>query len=243
MVNVIDQNGNLLENAPEALSHEWGNVVPFALTNEQKDVFHKEGHDWQVYLHQGTPPMLDTTVQTGLDDFYKWGFLMVAKWHGFHNNDDGVTFDLSPVSTGNLNITDASQLPTTFEEFQNFYNWEDGGVYNEPGYDLNPVTGQPYEPQSVNRSDYSRVLSQFWADGPNSETPPGHWFSIINYVMDQPGFEKKWGGVGPTLPSLEWDVKAYFSLCIAIHDAAVTCWGHKGYYDYIRSIAAIRWMC
>ena len=28
----------------------------------------------------------------------------------------------------------------------------------------------------------------------------------------------------------------------AVHDAAVTAWGIKGWYDYVRPISAIRWM-
>ncbi|MBL7942778.1 MAG: T9SS type A sorting domain-containing protein [Flavobacteriales bacterium] len=239
----IDQNGNPVETAPPALSHEWGNVVPFAFTPDQHEFVSHDGHDYSLYLNQGPPPLLDPNVQTGIDDsFYKWGFLMVAHWHAFHNADDGVMIDLSPASTGGLGITDASQLPETFEEFKEFYNWEEGGD-NSTGYDVNPVTGQPYTPQIVPRSDYSRVLAQFWADGPNSETPPGHWFTLTNYVANHPDFEKRWEGVGPILDDLEWDVKAYFCMGGAIHDAAVACWGHKGAYDYIRPISAIRWMC
>ncbi|MDZ4824811.1 MAG: T9SS type A sorting domain-containing protein [Flavobacteriales bacterium] len=237
-----DQAGNPIQTAPPALSHEWGNVIPFALTDDQKTTFERDGHDWQVYLHQGPPPFLDPETQTGVDDFFKWGFLSVAKWHGFHNENNDVMIDLSPASTGGLGISDASQLPTTFEEFQDFYDFDNGGDPGS-GYALNPVTGLPYEPQIVPRGDYCRVLSQFWADGPSSETPPGHWFTLINYVANHDLFEKRWEGVGPILPDLEWDVKAYFALGGAIHDAAVTCWGHKGYYDYIRPISAIRWMC
>ena len=34
-------------------------------------------------------------------------------------------------------------------------------------------TGQPYEPDVVNEGDFVRVMVEFWADGPKSETPPG----------------------------------------------------------------------
>ena len=43
------------------------------------------------------------------------------------------------------------------------------------GHVLNPVTGAAYAPQVVKRSDYWRIVAEFWADGPSSETPPGHW--------------------------------------------------------------------
>jgi hypothetical protein len=238
----IDQNGNPVETAPPALSHEWGNVVPFALTPDQHSFVEHGGHNYSLYLDQGYPPLVDPSVQTGIEDsFYKWGFLMVAHWHAFHNANDGVMMDLSPASVGGLNITNESQLPETFEEFKAFYDWEDGGTIS-PGYPVNPVTGQPYTPQIVKRSDYTRVLSQYWADGPSSETPPGHWFTLTNYVANHPLFEKRWKGEGEIMDDLEWDVKAYFCMGGAIHDAAVSCWGHKGAYDYIRPISAIRWM-
>ena len=48
---------------------------------------------------------------------------------------------------------------------------------------------------------------------------------------------------GPVLDDLEWDVKAYFVLGGAVHDAAVAAWGIKGWYDYVRPVSAIRWMC
>ncbi|MEL6614491.1 MAG: T9SS type A sorting domain-containing protein, partial [Bacteroidota bacterium] len=44
------------------------------------------------------------------------------------------------------------------------------------------------------------------------------------------------------LDALEWDVRLYFALGGAVHDAAVTAWGLKGWYDYVRPISAIRAM-
>ncbi len=92
------------------------------------------------------------------------------------------------------------------------------------------------------RADYARVLAEFWADGPDSETPPGHWFSILNYVSEHPSFVKQYKGNGPVLGDLEWDVKAYFSLGGPVHDAAIAAWSAKGWYDYIRPVSAIRAM-
>jgi hypothetical protein len=94
----------------------------------------------------------------------------------------------------------------------------------------------------VPRADYARVLAEFWADGPDSETPPGHWFTLLNYVTDHPLHENKWMGEGPVLDPLEWDVKTYFTLGGAMHDAAITCWGIKGWYDYIRPTSAFRYL-
>ena len=139
---------------------------------------------------------------------------------------------------GNL---DPADWPETFSEYQDFYDFTEGGALSQ-GHDVNPVTGLPYAPQMVKRSDYARVLAEFWADGPDSETPPGHWFVIANYVSDDPLLEKRFGGEGPILSDLEWDVKMYLTLGGAMHDSAVTTWGIKGYYDYVRPISALRYM-
>ena len=116
------------------------------------------------------------------------------------------------------------------------------GANDGHGYAVNPVTGKPYEPNIVKRGDWARVIAEFWADGPDSETPPGHWNTLANYVTDHPLLERRLGGDGPVLDPLEWDVKLYLALNGAVHDAAVCAWGLKGHYDYVRPITAIRYM-
>jgi hypothetical protein len=115
------------------------------------------------------------------------------------------------------------------------------GTNDGTGYAMNPVTGQPYVPQMVKRGDFGRVLAEFWADGPTSETPPGHWNTIANYVSDHIA-EKRIGGTGPIVNDLEWDVKTYLAVNGATHDAAIGCWGTKRHYDSVRPISMIRYM-
>ena len=83
------------------------------------------------------------------------------------------------------------------------------------------------------RGDFRRVIAEFWADGPNSETPPGHWNVIANQVADSPLTKNRIGGSGPVVDDLEWDVKVYFAVNAAVHDAAVGCWGTKRVYDSV----------
>jgi hypothetical protein len=116
------------------------------------------------------------------------------------------------------------------------------GTNDGDGYDVNPVTGEPYEPEVVQRADFGRVMAEFWADGPKSETPPGHWNVIANLVGDELGGDLRIGGTGPVVDRLEWDVKTYLALNGAVHDAAIAAWGLKGYYDSIRPISMIRYM-
>lgn len=122
-----------------------------------------------------------------------------------------------------------------------------GGRLNNPlgtdkgtGYPRNPATGKPYAANLVNQADYFRVLAEYWADGPDSETPPGHWNVIFNQVNDHPAARRLLGGQGPELSRLEWDVRGYFALNGSLHDAACAAWGLKRQYDGVRPISMIR---
>ncbi len=233
----IDQGGNPVpQGYPEAISPEWGQVSPFALSPKDLTIYNRKppapdaDFDYWVYHDPGPPPLIG-----GAGDLVdKWGHEMVSVWQSHLDPTDGVLWDISPASLGN------SPTPGP-GDFQDYYDYYDGGD-SGTGFALNPVTNQPYQPQFVPRGDFARVLAEFWADGPTSETPPGHWFTILNYVSDHPLVVKRLGGAPPTLPDLEWDVKAYLALGGAVHDTAVTVWGIKGWYDTIRPISAIRYM-
>ncbi|MEM8527664.1 MAG: DUF6851 domain-containing protein [Bacteroidota bacterium] len=234
----IDQSGNPFPGgAPEFLSPEWGNVTPFALQEEDLTTYTRNGFDYKVYHDPGAPCYIDTRNGGGLSNEYKWGFTLVSKWGAHLDPKDSVIWDISPASIGNIPVED---LPTNIEDYRAFYQVEGGDISR--GHILNPHTGKPYEPQYVPRGDYARVLAEFWADGPDSETPPGHWYSILNYVSDHPDFEKRYRGEGRVLSNLEWDVKSYLMLGGAMHDCAISAWGVKGWYDYPRPVSTIRWM-
>ena len=106
-------------------------------------------------------------------------------------------------------------------------NAEAGGV-SPPGGLGHPLIdhGQPYAPNLVPRGDYTRVLAEFWADGPDLKR------TGRPAVTDHPCV----GGLnGPEMSPLEWDAKA--ALGGAVHDAGIPC--AKGYF---RHVTAIRFM-
>jgi hypothetical protein len=169
-----------------------------------------------VYIDPGPPPQLG-----GADDAeYKAGAVQVIEFSRALDPTHPETLDISPAAWGNNPL----------------------GTNGGTGYATNPATGQPYTSQLVKRADFSRVLAEFWADGPDSETPPGHWNTLANYVSDQPGTVKRIGAAGPVVNDLEWDVKTYLALNGAVHDAAIACWGAKRKYDWSRPISHIRYM-
>jgi hypothetical protein len=168
-------------------------------------------------LDPGTPPLLGDKKT---DAEFKAAAVDIIRRSGSLDATNGRTVDISPGAMGDNPL----------------------GTYKGSGHSINPATGAPYAPQVVPVADFARALSEYWADGPHSETPPGHWNVIANQVADTPGFETRIGGAGPIVDRLEWDVKTYFALNGAMHDAAIAAWGAKGYYDYVRPISMIRYM-
>jgi hypothetical protein len=168
-------------------------------------------------LDPGPVPLLGDRAS---DADFKTTAVAVIRYSGGLDPDDGVTVDIGPGSLGGNTL----------------------GTNDGDGYDVNPVSGQAYAPNVVRNGDFERVLAEYWADGPKSETPPGHWNTIANEVSDSLGFELRIGGRGPEVDRLEWDVKLYFALNGAVHDAAVAAWGAKRYYDSTRPISMIRYM-
>jgi len=235
----VDQSGNAFPQAtPAFLGPEWGEVKPFCLLPEDLQILNN-GFNSYVYNNPGPPVyMQNSNNEDGIDDPYKWHFALVASWSAQLDPNDNTMIDISPGALGNVDISD---YPETFAEYKAFYDFTNGGDIGT-GHLINPSTNAPYSPQMVKRSDYARVLAEFWADGPDSETPPGHWFTVLNYVSDHPDTVKKFGGQGTVLSDLEWDIKCYLALGSAMHDSAINIWGIKGYYDFARPITAIRYM-
>ena len=234
----IDQAGNPVDEAPEFLSPEWGSVSSFALTEADLSEYSRVGEEYvyRVYHDPGAPPTIDGVL--GAE--YQWSHSLVSVWSGHldpHIGRGADWIDISPNGIGNITL---DQYPLTFPEHRNFFS--DDGLDPGTGYRINPVTGAPYEPQEVPLGDYTRVLAEFWADGPDSETPPGHWFVILNTVNEHPDSTRKLQGVGNDRTELEWDVISYFVLGGTMHDAAITAWSVKGWYDYVRPISSIRAM-
>jgi hypothetical protein len=168
------------------------------------------------WIDPGPPPFLGTTTAWFLSNLVE-----VIRYSSELTTADGVTTNISPATIGNNTL----------------------GANDGHGYTTNPVTGLPYAPNIALRGDFTRALTEFWADGPSSETPPGHWNSIGNHVSDDMAANLspfRIGGTGPVVDRLEWDVKLYFTLNTALHDAACAAWSVKRHYNAWRPISAIR---
>jgi len=168
-------------------------------------------------IDPGPPPRLGDPAT---DEAYKVQAVEVIRQSSLLDPADGVMIDISPGAMGGNTL----------------------GANDGHGHAINPVTGQPYQPDMVLEADFGRVMAEFWADGPSSETPPGHWNVLANLVSDELSPDLRIGGSGPVVDRLEWDTKLYLALNGAVHDAAIAAWGLKGYYDSVRPISMIRYM-
>jgi hypothetical protein len=166
-----------------------------------------------LYQDPGPPPQWDQPEMQGwLRDLLERSAAL--------DHSDGRTLDISPGAFGNNSL----------------------GADDGRGHPMNPVTGTPYAPNPVPRGDFARVLAEFWADGPRSETPPGHWFVLANSVADHPMTTRKLFGVGAALDPLAWDVHVYLALGGAVHDAAIVAWELKRKYTAMRPISMVRYL-
>ena len=73
-----------------------------------------------------------------------------------------------------------------------------------------------------------RALVEYWADGPKSVQPPGHWLIFALAVSKRDSH------------SLDQDIKCLFILGNAVMDAGISCWECKRFYNTSRPITAIR---
>lgn len=215
--NRTDQFGTpIFESTQRNLTPFWGVVAPFSMTPSDRS-------SNNVYFDQGLPPGLNRVDEAD----FKNDALTVIRLSSYLDPNDRVMIDISPASRGNT-----PNAPQTES-------------YDQVGYAVNPSTGQPYAPELIRRGDFYRIISEFWADGPRSTAPPGHWNEIRNEVsdrMEQLSIPKQIGGAGAVLNDLEWDIKSMFALNGGLHDAAIAAWNHKGTYDSSRPVSFIRYM-
>jgi PAP2 superfamily len=81
---------------------------------------------------------------------------------------------------------------------------------------------------SARLGDREKVIASYWADGPRTETPPGHWCLFAHFVSHRDQH------------ALERDVKLFFALSTALMDASIAAWDAKRFYDSVRPVTAIR---
>lgn len=81
---------------------------------------------------------------------------------------------------------------------------------------------------SASRTADEAQIAQFWANGPKTETPPGHWQEIVTTIAQQKGL------------SLLETSRLYAAVGMALADAAIAAWAVKYDGPLWRPITAIQ---
>jgi hypothetical protein len=81
---------------------------------------------------------------------------------------------------------------------------------------------------SSNLSDSQKMMAEYWADGPNSEFPPGHMALFAAAMSRMKG------------DTADQDVKLFFALGNAVFDASIFAWTSKYQFDSERPTTGIR---
>jgi hypothetical protein len=80
---------------------------------------------------------------------------------------------------------------------------------------------------SAGLTDTQKMIAEYWANGPHTELPPGHWDLFAQFVSARDHH------------TVDDDAKMFFALTAAIHDAAIAAWDAKRAFDSVRPVTAI----
>ena len=83
---------------------------------------------------------------------------------------------------------------------------------------------------SANLTDEQKMIAEYWANGPRTELPPGHWALFGEFVSRRDHH------------TVDDDVKMFFALTNAIFDTSIAAWDAKRAFDSVRPIQAIAYL-
>jgi Domain of unknown function (DUF6851)/VCPO second helical-bundle domain len=88
---------------------------------------------------------------------------------------------------------------------------------------------------SAQLTDEQKLIAEYWADGPRSELPPGHWNLFAQQVAHR-------DRSGDTEHDLDEAIRLFFVLTNAVFDAGCCAWDAKRAFNSVRPITAIRYL-
>jgi hypothetical protein len=93
-----------------------------------------------------------------------------------------------------------------------------------------PTEAKDLVDTQANLDDLEKTIAYYWADGPGSELPPGHWAMIAAAASRA------------AATSLDGNVKLFFALANGLLDSSIATWQAKRVQDTVRPITYIRWL-
>jgi hypothetical protein len=246
--------GNKLRRPPQEHTPENKNkAVSFAAYATLVDLFPARADDFALQMKElgysvdgsdtSTPAKIGTTAAQAVIAFrHKDGSNQLggyADTTGYQpvNTPDRVVdrwrWQPLRVPLGNPNGTVQKALTPQWPEVVPFgmsspYGRDVPGPPKDPTGDWSAEDIESLVKESANLEDPSKIKAEYWADGPRSEFPPGHW-AVFAQALSRKRHH-----------SLDDDVKLFFALGNALMDASIVAWAWKYKLDYVRPLTAIR---
>lgn len=101
------------------------------------------------------------------------------------------------------------------------YAYPDGGYHSQ----VNEIIAY-----SRDLNDSTKSIAEYWADGPASETPPGHWALFAQTVARRDAMD------------VDRSAKLFFALTAAIFDASIAVWDAKRAFASVRPVTAVHFL-
>jgi hypothetical protein len=83
---------------------------------------------------------------------------------------------------------------------------------------------------SANLTDEQKMIAEYWANGPHTELPPGHWALFGEFVSRRDNH------------TVDDDAKMFFALTNAVFDAGIAAWDAKRAFDSVRAVTSISYL-
>jgi len=116
---------------------------------------------------------------------------------------------------------------TSPDEFNGLALAQGPALFGFPEY---VVQSQELIDISANLTDKQKLIAEYWANGPKSELPPGHWCLFGQFVSARDHH------------TTNQDAKMFFALSNAVFDAGIAAWAPKRVTDSERPITSIPYL-
>jgi len=83
---------------------------------------------------------------------------------------------------------------------------------------------------SADLDDEKKSIVEYWADGPGTALPPGHWAFFAQWVSRRDSH------------NVDEDARMFFALTNAMLDVSIAVWDCKRVFDYVRPVTAVRFL-
>lgn len=172
--------------------------------------------DWTGYESLNTPDYFDFPNN--------WQTLLVSDGKGNLIEQEFICPHWGKVTPFGFKEWDKDVVTPVREEVKRRNGRVGPATIDQPEYKEQALQLMAY---AANLTDQQKVMAEYWADGPSSELPAGHWNLFAQFVSHR---DKH---------NLDQDVKLFFALSNTLFDTSIALWGAKREFDSVRPISAI----